>query len=161
MKLAITHSKKVGGAEDYSSEGFSATIGVEVSDDQAQDASAVQAWLKELYDQAKQAVEQQIATVPRRNGGSGGHAASGIFGRPATTPTTGHGPSRPPNGGGQTASPKQISYLVSLGARNRITFADLQRMAQERFQVVDLYQLDKQAASQLIDELKPNGAGRV
>ena len=58
MKLAITHTKKVPGPEDYSSEGFGATIEVEVPDDQAQDASSVQGWLKELAEQC----------APRRNG---------------------------------------------------------------------------------------------
>ena len=33
MKLAITHTKKVPGPEDYSSEGFGATLEVEVPDD--------------------------------------------------------------------------------------------------------------------------------
>ena len=42
MKLAITHTKKVPGQEDYSSEGFGATIEVEVPDDQSQDATVVQ-----------------------------------------------------------------------------------------------------------------------
>jgi len=155
MKLAITHSKKVPGAEEYSSEGFSATLEVEVPDDQAQDASSVQAWLKELYDQAREAVEQQLATVPRRNGDSGGQkAAGGIFSRPSTP-----APENRRNGGNgsQVATPKQISFLVSLGARNKLTFADLQRMAQERFQVADLYQLTKGDASALIDEMKGEG----
>ena len=59
-----------------------------------------------------------------------------------------------------TATPKQVSFLISLGARNKLTFADLQRIAQERFQVGDLYSLPKQAASQLIDEMKPAGSTR-
>lgn len=161
MKLAITHSKKVPGAEEYSSELFSAAIEVEVPDEHGRDAKAVQAWLRELADQAKQAVDEQIKSVPRRNGnGNGGHSASGIFGRP------GNGPDRPaPRGngggnGGRTASPKQVSFLVSLGARNKLTFADLQRMAEERFRVADLYQLTKGDASALIDELKGEGARR-
>ena len=134
------------GPEDCSSEGFGATLEVEVPDEQAQDASSVQGWLRELYDQAKQAVEEQIRSVPRRNGNP--NSSTGIFGQPNGQPN------QPGNGGG-TASPKQVSFLISLGARNKLTFADLQRIAQERFQVADLYQLPKQAASQLIDEMKP------
>jgi DNA-binding MarR family transcriptional regulator len=53
-----------------------------------------------------------------------------------------------------------VSYLVSLGAKARMTFADLQRMAQERFLAEDLYQLSKADASQMIDELKPETSRR-
>jgi len=155
MKLAITHTKKVPGQEDYSSEGFGATIEVELPDDQAQDAASVQGYLQELYEQAKAAVEEQLRSVPRRNGsGNGAQGAAGLF-RP-----NGGNRSVSPGNGGQTASPKQISFLVSLGARNRMTFADLQRMAQDRFRVEDLYQLDRSAASALIDELKGEGVRR-
>ena len=161
MKLAVTHSQKVPGAVEYSSELFSAMIEVEIPEEAGRDAKAVQGWLRELYAQAKTSVEEQIKSVPRRNGnGTGGQSASGIFSRPD------NGPDRPPhrgNGGGnggRTASPKQISFLVSLGARNRLTFADLQRMAEERFRVDDLYQLTKGDASALIDELKGEGARR-
>ena len=156
MKLAITHTKKVPGQEDYSSEGFGATLEVEVPEDQAQDASSVQGWLRELYDQAKQAVEEQIRSVPRRNGTQPA-ASSGIFNR--SQESNGGRPASGGNGG-QTATPKQVSFLISLGARNKLTFADLQRIAQERFQVADLYRLPKQAASQLIDEMKPAGSRR-
>jgi len=156
MKLAITHSKKIPGAEDYSSEGFSCSLEVEIPEESGRDANAVQGWLRELYAQAKTSVEEQIQSVPRRNGnGSGGQNAAGVFNRPDNG-----GRHAPRGNGGQTASPKQISFLVSLGARNRMTFADLQRMAQERFRVEDLYQLDRSAASALIDELKGDGARR-
>lgn len=159
MKLAITHSKKVPGAEEYSSELFSAMIEVEIPEDAGRDANAVQGWLRELYAQAKTSVEEQIKSVPRRTNGNGGHSASGIFNRPGNGPATPRGNGGSGNGG-RTASPKQISFLVSLGARNRLTFADLQRMAEERFRVADLYQLTKGDASALIDELKGEGARR-
>jgi hypothetical protein len=156
MKLAINLTRKEPGQEDYSSIGFGATSEVEVPEDQAQDAASVQGWLKELYDQAKQAVEQQLAIVPRRNGNNQpASPASGLFSRPANNP-----PEQRPGNSQGVATPKQISFLVSLGARNKITFADLQRIAQERFQAEDVYQLTKQAASQLIDELKPAGSAR-
>jgi len=156
MKLAITHTKKVPGQEEYSSEGFGATIEVEVPDDQAQDATVVQQWLREIADQAKQAVEQQLASVPRRNGNNQpASQASSLFNRPN------HNPPEQRQGNSQgVATPKQISFLVSLGARNKITFADLQKIAQERFAAEDLYRLSKQEASALIDELKPAGSPR-
>ena len=157
MKLAVTASKKIPGIEDYSSEGFSCTLEVEVPEEAGRDAKAVQGWLKGLYAQAKASVDEQIKSVPRRNGnGNGGHIASGIFSRPGNGPGTDRSAPRANGGGngGRTASPKQISFLVSLGARNRLTFADLQRMAEERFRVADLYQLTKGDASVLIDELK-------
>jgi len=60
----------------------------------------------------------------------------------------------------QTATPKQISFLISLGARNKLTFQELQRIAQERFPAEDLYRLSKQQASEMIDSLKPEPARR-
>ena len=150
MKLTISHTKKVPGQEEYSSEGFGATIEVEVPEEQSQDA--VQQWLRELYDQAKQAVEEQIKTVPKRNANQPAAQASSLFGMP-------NQPER--KGNGQQATPKQISFLVSLGAKNKLTVADLQRIAQERFAAEDLYRLDKVQASQLIDEMKPAGSQRT
>lgn len=152
MRLTTSYTKKVPGQEDYSSEGFGATIEVEVPEEQSQDAAVVQQWLQELYDQAKTAVEEQIRSVPRRNGSQPASPAGGIFNR------SNNGPTEPRQGNGQnTATPKQVSFLISLGARNKLTFADLSAVAKERFEAEDLYQLSKQAASQMIDELKPTG----
>jgi hypothetical protein len=80
-------------------------------------------------------------------------SAAGIFNRPN------NGPPEQRQGNSQ-ATPKQISFLVSLGSRNKLTFADLQKIAQERFAAEDLYRLDKSQASQLIDELKPEPSHR-
>ena len=158
MKLAITHTKKVPGQEEYSSEGFGATIEVEIPDETARDTETLRSYLAELYAEAKQAVEEQIKTVPRRNGDSQPAAqASSLFGRP-----NGNQPeqrSRAGNGQG-VATPKQVSSLISLGARNKLTYADLVQVAQERFKAEDLYQLSKQDASQMIDELKLESSPR-
>ena len=67
---------------------------------------------------------------------------------------------RPYNRRNGVATPKQISFLVSLGARNKITFADLQKIAQERFAAEDIYRISKQQASELIDSLKPETSRR-
>jgi antitoxin component of MazEF toxin-antitoxin module len=155
MRLAITHTKKVPGQEEYSSEGFGAEISVEVPDDQAQDAASVQGWLKELAEQCKQAVEQQLASVPRRNGNhQPASQASGLFNRPNNPPEQRQGNSQ------GVATPRQVSYLVSLASRQKITFADLQKIAQERFAAEDLYRLSKSQASELIDSLKPQASRR-
>ena len=157
MKLAITHTKKVPGQQDYSSEGFGATIEVEVPDDQSQDATVVQQWLLELYAQAKQAVAEQIKALPGRNGNESNSQASSLFGR-----SNGKQPERHSQGsnGQGVATPKQVSFLISLGARSKLTYADLVQVAQDRFKAEDLYQLSKLDASQMIDELKPVASQR-
>ena len=99
-------------------------------------------------------MEEQIRSVPRRNG-NGGQTAAGIFGRPSDSP-----PEQRQGNSQGIATPKQISFLVSLGARNKLTFADLQKIAQERFQAEDVYRLSKQQASEMIDELKPETSRR-
>ena len=148
---------KVPGQDDYSSEGFGATIEVEVPDEQSQDATAVQQWLQELYGQAKFAVEEQIKNVPKRNGNGAPAQASSLFGR-----ANGNQPQqRSQNGNGQgVATPKQVSFLISLGARSKLSYADLVQVAQERFKAEDLYQLSSLDASVMIDELKPETSHR-
>jgi hypothetical protein len=47
-----------------------------------------------------------------------------------------------------------------LGARKKLTCADLHRIAQERFHVAEVYQLTKHVASRLLDEPKPEEARR-
>jgi len=116
MKLTTSYTKKVPGQEDYSSEGFGAAIEVEVDNGQAQDASSVHAWLKELYHQAKQGVEEQVKSVPKRNGNRQAAQAASVFGRPDDD--------QPKASDGLQATPKQINFLVSIGAKSKLTFAD-------------------------------------
>ena len=59
MKLAITHTKTVPGQEDYSSEGFGATIEVEVPDEQSQDATVVRQWLQEFQPRSRSRSRRQ------------------------------------------------------------------------------------------------------
>jgi hypothetical protein len=154
VRLSTSFTKKVPAEEDYSSVGVGATIEIDVPDETARDTETLRSYLAELYSEAKQAVEQQLASVPRRNGNNQPAAqASGLFNRPNNPPEQ--------RGNSQgVATPKQISFLVSLGARNKLTFADLQRIAQERFAAEDLYRLSKSQASELIDSLKPESSRR-
>jgi hypothetical protein len=69
MKLTTGFTMKVPAEEDFSSVGCGATIEADVPQDQAQDASSVQGWLRELFEQAKAAVQEQLRAVPRRNNG--------------------------------------------------------------------------------------------
>ena len=137
----------------FSSIGVGATIEIDVADETARDAETLRSYLAELHREAKAAVEQQLASEPKRNG-NGGQTTAGIFNRPN------NGPAEQRQGNSQTATPKQISFLVSLGARNKLTFADLQQIAQERFAAEDLYRLSKQQASEMIDSLKPETSHR-
>ncbi len=83
MKLTPSYTKKVPGQEEYSSEGFGATIEVEVPEEQSQDATVVQQWLQELYDQAKQArSKSRSRTFPGETG----------IGRPPRLPACSAGP---------------------------------------------------------------------
>ena len=68
MKLAISHSKKIPGAEDYSSEGFSCALEIEIPEETARYTETLRRYLTELYSEAKAAVEQQLAACP---GGTG------------------------------------------------------------------------------------------
>ena len=151
LKLNASYSKKVPAEGEFSSQSYHASIEVELPDGLSQEQlndrihatfalvrDSVEA---ELHGTAPTAVnepaeEELLMQEPQT---SGAHA------RPRDNGYTRHR-----SGGQEAASPKQISYLLSLASRRGITPAQI--AAQNN--VPDIQQLSKRQCSALIEQWK-------
>ena len=134
LKIAASYSKKVPGAQEYSSEGFLVSLEAEVPEALLGDPGALQGRIQGLFQEARGQVEAQVR-------GSNGSPA----GRPQAA--SGNGWNREP----RPASPKQIQYLLSLAKRKLdLSPQDVAQHAGVR----DLRELSTARASELIESLK-------
>ena len=130
LKLNASYSKKVPADGDYTSQSYHASIEVELPDGLSQDQ--LQDRIHETFAMVRESVEAELHEKPAVN----------------------HGDSAPQNNsksdahGSIPASPKQISYLLSLASRRGITPAQI--AAQNN--VPDVQQLSKRQCSALIEQ---------
>jgi len=163
LRVNVGLSRKL--SKDYNSTGFSINLDGEVTASTS-DAEAVIEQVKELFDLAEEALDQQIERAQ-------GEAA--IAGRDEERPSTptnrsngvrnsatnGHSRPAPENGNGQgnghtddIATNKQINYLLSIGKRQRLSTIQLEHRIEEIIgRAVGLYELSKRDAARVIDEL--------
>ena len=170
LRVNVGLSRKL--SKDYNSTGFSINLDGEVAAPTS-DAEAVLVQVKELFDLAEEALDQQIeralgdaataarddertASAPER---ANGHSRSEPNGNPPRTAAE--------NGNGPTddiATNKQINYLLSIGKRQRLSTIQLERRIEEILgRAVGLYDLTKRDAARVIDDLTggvTNGRGR-
>ena len=169
LRVNVGLSRKL--SKDYNSTGFSINLDGEVTASTS-DAEAVVEQVKELFDLAEEALDQQIERAQSET------AFAGRDEERPTAPTNGvnsrskpvsNGQSRlpPENGSGHSddvATNKQINYLLSIGKRQRLSTSQLEnRIAEILGRVVGLYELSKRDAARVIDELTTtaaNGRGR-
>lgn len=163
IKLHASYSKKVPGAEQYSSECASASVEVELPE-----GAAIPAKLAELWDITRTAVEQQLGSRQPINriagNGNNGHA-------PAQPEGNGQQPApqasySPRNGNGRSkaaVSEKQLKFIKSLIGELKPLGCDypfVEALCQRLFQR-GLDYLDRAQASTLIGHLSEIKAGRV
>lgn len=163
LKVNVGLSRKL--SKDYNSEGFSINVEGEVVA-QTSDAEAVVEQIKELYDLAEEALNQQVERVQsnsaiasrdeesraNRHNGNGRPEASGNGHR--DTASNGNGRKDEP------ATNKQIQFLLSIGKRMRLSTAALEgEIEQILGRQVNLYDLTKRQAGQVIDQLNTAPAG--
>jgi len=140
LKLTASYSKKVPGAEQYSSEGYHVSIEAECPQSLLEDPASLQDQVQSLFAEARSQVDQQISgEVPERGG------------RPQLVNGNGNGrshsqPSR--------ASNRQISYAASLA--KRVWNMSPDELARE-LRVSRLDELTSKQASDLIERLKATG----
>lgn len=153
LKVNVGVSRKV--SKDYNSRGFSLNLEGEVAV-VLDDPEVVVARIKELYDLAEEALDQQIEraqsddamakheeTAPRTNGPSR-VSANGANGH-----RNGAGHDEPP-----PATEKQINYLLNIARRQKLSTSALEdRIADVLGHAVGLYELTKTQAAQVIDRL--------
>lgn len=167
LRVNVGLSRKV--SKDYNSTGFSINLDGEVTASPS-DAEAVIVQVKELFDLAEEALNQEIEryqsesaiaardeeprSVPHENNGYG----NGNGHRLPATPNGTNGSTRqaPGNGHseGEMATSKQINYLLNIGKRQRLSTVQLERrIAEVLGQPVGLYDLGKRDAAKVIDVL--------
>lgn len=139
LKISASYSKKVPGAEQYSSEGYHVSIEAECPQSLLEDSASLQEQVQSLFAEARSQVDQQITgEAPQQ--GSRPHLANG-------------------NGNGRTqsqpkASNRQINYAVSLA--KRVWNLSPDELARE-LRVNRLDELTTKQASDLIERLKATG----
>jgi len=174
LRVNVGLSRKL--SKDYNSTGFSINLDGEVTASTS-DAEAVVEQVKELFDLAEEALDQQIeraqseTAIAGRDEEQPSPPTNGVNGRnnpvsnghsPRTTAENGNG-----HGNGHTddvATNKQVNYLLSIGKRQRLSTIQLEHRIEEILgRAVGLYELSKRDAARIIDELTAtvtNGRGR-
>ncbi len=140
LKISASYSKKVPGAEQYSSEGYHVSIEAEVSQSLLGDPQALQSHIQELFQEVRTSVEQELG------GGTGEPGPT----RPHLVHGNGNGRAPQP----ARASNRQINYAVSLA--KRVWNLSPDELAKE-LKVNRLDELTTKQASDLIERLKATG----
>ena len=156
IKVNVGLSRKL--SKDYNSTGFSLNLEGEITAP-IEDPEAVVERIREFYDLAEEALDQQIERhqgddaianrdaappAPRRNGNTNSRSRS------PSNPNGQH----PQNGHEEPATNKQINYLLSIAKRNELSTAKLEsRIAEVLGRPVARYDLTKRSAGTVIDAL--------
>ena len=130
LKLNASYSKKVPADGDYTSQSYHASIEVELPDGLSQDQ--LQDRIHETFAMVRESVEAELHEKPAVNHGDFASQNNSKNDAQGSIP----------------ASPKQISYLLSLASRRGITPAQI--AAQNN--VPDVQQLSKRQCSALIEQ---------
>ncbi len=141
LKLNASFSKKVPAEEEYSSQSYHAAVEVELPDGLSPEQ--LRGRIHETFDLVRNSVESEL------------HGAVAALAQ-AQAPHGGQRPAQrrsappiefPP------ASGKQLGYLRDMAVRQGYTPQQLDEEARRRFGVADAVRLNRQQASELIDEL--------
>ena len=143
LKLNASYSKKVPAEGEYSSQSYHASIEVELPDGLTQDQ--LQGRIHETFAMVRDSVEAELHGE-RTNAQAQIPAQESVPNAPQTYPSQARN-----NGNRNTdipASPKQISYLLSLASKRGIT--PVQIAAQQK--VANIDQLSRRQCSALIEQ---------
>jgi len=150
LKLSVSYSKKLPvPGQEFSSESCHAALEVELSE--GLPAEQLHARIHEHFQIVRRSVEDELR-------GNAQAPAPQFQGQPPASQFQGQ-----PGNNGQTASPKQVRFLLDLGAKQHKDLHTLNAEIHQRFGVDNVYALSKQQASKLIDELtgKTGRSGRA
>jgi len=165
LRANVGLSRKL--SKDYNSTGYSINLDGEITAS-ISDPEAVVEQVKELFDLAEEALDQQI----ERGNGDAGIADRDVRGSragrpdqhdqrtnprsPSTTRQTGAGNGQQDE---ELATNKQVNYLLTIGKRQQLSTSELEaKIAEILGREVGLYDLSKRSAAVVIDALT-NGAG--
>lgn len=179
LKANVGLSRKV--SKDYNSTGFTVNLEGEITAPTS-DPQAVMEQMRELFDLAEEALDQQLERAQSINAIAGhdrerqpAHAGPTDYRRQSPNyrgngrfngqgyrrndgPSNGNGNGHRPQNGqrpdGEPATNKQINYLLNIGKRQRLSTAQLERQVAEILgRQVGVYDLSKRDAATVIDAL--------
>jgi hypothetical protein len=171
LRVNVGLSRKL--SKNYNSTGYSVNIDGEVTAPPS-DPEAVVEQVKEMFDLAEEVLDQQIdrsqsvdamasrdepkgQSQPAVQGGNGSAAGNGNGSRLARASGNANGNDREEQ---PAATNKQVQYLLSIGKRQRLSTAQLEKRVEEILgRPVGIYDLSKQAAGLVIDSLTNNATG--
>ena len=139
LKLNASYSKKVPAEGEYSSQSYHASIEVELPDGLSQDQ--LNSKIHETFAMVRDSVEAELH-------GNAPDKQTQIPSQETSQNAPQGYPSQAPRGTDAPASPKQISYLLSLASKRGITPAQI--AAQQNVSSVD--QLSRRQCSSLIEQ---------
>lgn len=169
MRVTVQYGLKVPGDEDYSSRQHSVAIELEPPPEVAQDKEKLAAYLASITAEVRARVEAEIgvrgtrtAPPPRPLRASATSVSRSVPGRAAPrsmAPAARREPGDDSHeSNGQSASPKQVNFLRSLGQQKNLSYGQVSALAEETFGKRDLRDLTKKEASALIDQLRSEAA---
>lgn len=165
LKVNVGLSRKL--SQDFNSTGFSLNLEGEICVG-LDDPEAMIEKVKEFYDLAEEALNQQIeryegeSAIGSRDGQqrvrSNGHSNAAPTKEPSGNEASNHnGNGQAPNG--DVATNKQVQYLLNLGKRQGLTPSQLEnRIEGILSKKVGVYDLTKREAGDVIDSLNQSAA---
>lgn len=134
LKLNASYSKKVPAEGEYSSQSYHCSMEVELSD--ALDPVQLQAKIHDTFALVRDAVEAEL------HGEAKGSPHVRVL-KQADAPAA---PGKATN--------RQVKYLLDLAKARGLTLSEVNSRVQKQFRVGSVYELDRKAASALVDDLK-------
>jgi hypothetical protein len=171
LKVNVGLSRKL--SRDYNSTGFSLNLEGEVCFGPDDPERAIEK-IKELYDLAEEALNQQIERhtgetaiagrdeepPSQRNGLTEGRHLAGAANDQNGTPRGSNGDRPQGTPPAEAATNKQVQYLLNIGKRQGLTPQQLETRIERMFgRQVGVYQLTKREAGEIIDSLNQGGNG--
>ena len=166
LRATVNINRKI--SENYNSTGFGLSLDEEIQGS-IDDPELVIERIKQLYDLAEEALDQQLDRYKSDSAMASrdqGHSLPERNGHHSNGSTNGHLPSRnghqngQSNGTGEAASNKQVQYLQTLAKRQKLFGAKLEGYIEEVIgRKCGPYDLTKKEAGAVIDALNPEGAG--
>lgn len=143
LKLNASYSKKVPAEGEYTSQSYHCSMEVELSD--ALEPQQIKEKMSDTFALVRDAVEAELH----------GNVQKAEPGRPQLRVVEAPPPARntPPAPTGK-ASNKQIKFILDLAKNQGLGLSKINGRVQKQFRVGSVYELDRKAASALLDELK-------
>lgn len=136
LKLNASYSKKVPADGEYTSQSYHCSMEVELSD--ALEPQQIKEKIHDTFALVRDAVEAELH----------GNVQKAEPGRPQLRVVE-----APPAPTGK-ASNKQIKFILDLAKNQGLGLSEINGRVQKQFRVGSVYELDRKAASALLDELK-------